>query len=218
MGLRLTGVSTPIVGLSWDYTETEKRHAPLPIVPDQKIKVFISSICGDNGKYDRVRAELKKAIEDTKLADVYLFEGKDASTMSAGDHYTLALEDSDICIFLIDNADGINPGVQVEIDTVKRHNIKALYYFCDETSTDKTALEQSLMGARFAKSRTVHKFDDLSLDGARALINDIIFIYHYYCQGNIILKSEEDTDDFQSVDVAGTEKLRIPTMPSADCF
>lgn len=83
-----------------------------------KIKVFISSICGVE-KYDKVRAELKSTIEATKLADVYTFEGKGASTLPADAHYTWALEDSDICIFLIDNEDGINPGVQAEIDTVK---------------------------------------------------------------------------------------------------
>lgn len=73
--------------------------------------------------------------------------------MPAGVHYTWALQDSDICISLIDNADGINPGVQVEIDTVKKHNIKALYYFCDETQKEKTTLEQSLMGEFLLKVR-----------------------------------------------------------------
>ena len=53
--------------------------------------------------YDKVRAELKKAIERTQLVDVYTFESRGASTLPAGDHYILALEDSDICIFLIDN-------------------------------------------------------------------------------------------------------------------
>ena len=47
--------------------------------------------------------------------------------MPAGSHYVFALEDCDICIFLIDNADGVTPGVQKEINTVKRNNIKALY-------------------------------------------------------------------------------------------
>jgi hypothetical protein len=125
MGVRLTGISTPVGGLSWEYTKSEKRNIPLTVSPGQKIKVFISSICGVE-KYDKVRAELKSAVEATQLADVYTFEGKGASTLSAGAHYTLALEDSDICIFLIDNADGIASGVQAEIDTVKKHNIKAL--------------------------------------------------------------------------------------------
>ena len=123
MGIRLTGISTPFGGAEWEYTDKQKDYAaPIVISPDQRIKVFISSICGDGGKYDRVRAKIKQAIEDTQLADVYLFEAKDASTLPAGDHYVWALEDSDVCIFLIDNSDGITPGVQKEIDTVRKQN------------------------------------------------------------------------------------------------
>lgn len=213
MGIRLTGISTPVGGVSWEYTKAEEHSAPLPLSPGQKIKVFISSICGVE-KYDRVRAELKNAIERTQLVDVYTFESKGASTLPAGDHYILALEDSDICIFLIDNADGIKPGVQAEIDAVKKHNIKALYYFCDETQKEKTALEQSLMGANFAKSKTVHSFSELSQDGAQALIDDIVAVYHYYCIGKIVLNSGEN-DEIQAVDVVGTEKYQLPTIPKS---
>ncbi len=211
MGVRITGISTPVGGITWEYTKAEERTIPLLISPGQKIKVFISSICGVE-KYDKVRIELKKAIESTQLADVYTFEEEGASTLPAGVHYTWALQDSDICIFLIDNADGINPGVQVEIDTVKKHNIKALYYFCDETQKEKTTLEQSLMGAIFAKSKTVHSFDELSQCGFQELIDDIIAVYHYYCTGRIVLKSNE-IDEIQSVEVVGTEKYQLPTIP-----
>lgn len=213
MGVRLTGISTPVGGVSWEYTKGAERSAPLSIFPRQKIKVFISSICGVE-KYDKVRDELKTAIERTQLADVYTFESKEASTLPAGNHYTWALEDSDICIFLIDNTDGIKPGVQAEIDTVKKHNIKALYYFCDETQKEKTALEQSLMGAHFAKSKTVHHFSELSQDGAQALIDDIVAVYHYYCTGKIVLNSGEN-DEIQAVDVVGTEKYQLPTIPKS---
>ena len=213
MGVRLTGISTPVGGVSWEYIKAEEPSTPLPISPGQKIKVFISSICGVE-KYDKVRADLKCAIESTQLADVYTFESKGASTLSAGDHYKFALEDSDICLFLIDNADGIKPGVQVEIDTVKKHNIMALYYFCDETQKEKTALEQSLMGAHFAKSKTVHCFSELSQDGAQALIDDIVVVYHYYCTGRIVLNSSEK-DEIQAVDVVGTEKYQLPTIPKS---
>lgn len=213
MGVRLTGISTPVGGLSWEYTKAEEQTTPLLMSPGQKIKVFISSICGVE-KYDKVRAELKNSIEATQLADVYTFEGQGASTLPAGAHYTLALQDSDICIFLIDNADGIKPGVQAEIDTVKKHNIKALYYFCDETQKEKTALEQSLMGAHFAKSKTVHSFSELSKDGAKALIDDIIAVYHYYCTGRIVLKQNE-ADEVQTVEIAGSEKYQLPTIPKA---
>lgn len=213
MGIRVTGISTPVGGLSWEYTKSEKQNIPLIISPGQKIKVFISSICGVE-KYDKVRSELKSTIEATRLADVYIFEDKGASTLSAGNHYTFALEDSDICIFLIDNADGIKPGVQNEIDIVKKYNIKALYYFCDENQKEKTALEQSLIGAHFAKSKTVHSFSELSKDGAQALIDDIIAIYHYYCTGKIIVKADEH-DEIQAVEITGTEKYQLPTIPKA---
>lgn len=213
MGIRITGISTPVGGVSWEYTEKTGEKELIPTISGQKIKVFISSKCGDNGKYDDVRARLKEAIENTNLADVYSFEDEGASTLSAISHYIWALKDSDVCLFLIDNADGIPPGVQNEIDTVKRDNIKALYYFCDENSTEKTALEQSLMGAHFAKSRTIHKFDDLIQDGARWLIDDIISIYHNFCKGRLIPKQENQEEEFKNIDIAGTEQLPSPTMP-----
>ena len=38
-------------------------NTQINVIPEHKIKVFISSKCGDKGRYDRIRAELKKAIE-----------------------------------------------------------------------------------------------------------------------------------------------------------
>lgn len=211
MGIRLTGISTPFGGASWEYGDDKKQNSHFVLSPGEKVKVFISSICG-KPKYDKVRAELKEAIEATQLATVYLFEGTGASTLPAGAHYTSALEDSDICIFLIDNKDGITPGVQVEIDTVAKYKIKALYYFCDENSKEKTPLEQSLLGAQFSKSKTVHSFDELSKDGAQALIDDIATIYRYYCAGKLILKPVAK-EEVQSLDVVGIEKKQALIIP-----
>ena len=53
MGIRLTGISTPVDGLSWEYTTAEEKLTPLMISSGQKIKVFISSICGVK-KYDKI--------------------------------------------------------------------------------------------------------------------------------------------------------------------
>lgn len=89
-----------------------------------------------------------------------------------------------------------------------------MYYFCDETQKEKTALEQSLMGVHFAKSKTVYSFSELSQDGTHALIDDIIAAYHYYCTGRIILKSD-GTDEIQRVEITGTEKYQLPTIPKA---
>lgn len=179
------------------------------IIPDQKIKVFISSKCGEK-KYDRVRLELKDMIEATQLAEVYLFENKEASTSTAEDHYVWSLEDSDVCVFLIDNNDGIPKGVQKEIDTARRLEIKALYYFCDEKSQEKTPLEQSLIGAKFSKTKTVHSFEDFSKNSAQGIIDDIIFVYHNYCKGRLIRREEDSNQthfrDFDGdVDVGNTD-------------
>ena len=75
---RITGFTTPFFGLSWENTNTEKTLLTKPITPDQKIKVFISSKCGDNGKYDKIRKELTEKIEATNLAVVYMFEQQEA--------------------------------------------------------------------------------------------------------------------------------------------
>lgn len=108
MGIRLTGLSTPVIGAEWEYIDkknTVKETTPsLRIKSNHKIKVFISSQHGDNGKYDCVRSQLKKTIEETGLADVYMFEQEAASTLTVRKHFSWGLEDSDLCIFLIDNA------------------------------------------------------------------------------------------------------------------
>lgn len=189
-----------------------------PMSSNPKIRVFISSKCdkGDETpKYDPIRAELRQAIEKTGLASVYTFEAEKASTLNAGNHYIFALEDSDVCIFLIDNADGISQGVQAEIEVVQKNNIKALYYFCDERQKEKTALEKRLMGARFAKSKTVHAFNDLSKNSAASLIEDIVSIYHYYCKGKLQVVNENSQDETLDVDITAVSEYHESTLPKA---
>ena len=70
------------------------------------------------------------------------------------------------------------------------------------------------MGAHFAKSKTVHSFSELSQDSAKALIDDIVAVYHYYCTGRIVLNSGE-IDEIQAVDVVGSEKYQFPTIPKS---
>ncbi len=176
------------------------------IIPEQKIQIFISSACGDEPekqKYNFVREALKALIESTGFAKAYVFESEGASTTSAGKHYTFALEDCDVCIFLIDNSDGVPPGVQKEIDTAKKHGIKSLFYFCDQSSKAETPLQKSLKGAKYAKSETIHDFKDLIKSGAIDLINDLVMIYKHYCKGRLTWHEESSTE--QSVDISNVE-------------
>ena len=165
---------------------------------NNKIKVFISSKCDDQStgnKYTEVRNNIKTKLERTGLADVYVFEEEGSSTLSAVNHYSFALEDSDVCIFLIDNADGIPQGVQREIDIVQKHSIKALYYFCDENSKEKTDFEKSILTADNAKSKTIHSFSELCNESSQALVNDITRIYHYYCKGKLVVIDETESSE-----------------------
>lgn len=186
------------------------------LYPNQKIKVFISSKCDKAGgisKYNPVRAELKELIESTNLATVYTFENESGSTLSAGSHFTYALEDADICIFLIDNADGIPEGVQSEINTARKKKKMALYYFCDENSNERTELEKSLEGAVYAKSQTVHHFKDLTHKCAQALIDDITLIYHCYCTKRIVECRNDDIDLLEEIDIQTAEKPQEISFP-----
>ena len=184
MGIRLTSFTTPVGGFSWEYTgiKERKKSVPFPVSIDKKLKVFISSKSGTS-KYNKVRLKLKKVIEDTQLATVYLFEEEGASSLSADKSNNLAIQDSDVCIFLIDNADGISQDVQKEIDAVNKHGIKALYLFRDEKQKEKTPIEERMTGASFAHTKRVHRFDDLCKEGFKSLVEDIVTIYHCYCKG-----------------------------------
>ncbi len=42
MGIRLTGISTPVGGVSWEYTKAEEHSAPLPLSPGQKLKYSLA--------------------------------------------------------------------------------------------------------------------------------------------------------------------------------
>lgn len=182
------------------------------VSPKRKLRVFISSKCdktGEQPKYNPIRLMLKNSIENTNLAEVYVFEEESASILSAEAHYTYNLLDSDVCIFLIDNADGIPKGVQNEIDTVKKHQIKSLFYFCDEFSEQKTELEQSLRKASFAKSKRVHKFSDLCKEGITGLLDDIVTIYRNFCKNRIV----EIDDEYRNVDIKVITESREFNFP-----
>lgn len=181
------------------------------IIPEMKIQVFISSACGDEPekqKYNFVREALKTLIESTGFAKTYVFESEGGSITPAGHHYISALEDCDVCIFLIDNRDGISPGTQKEIDVATKHGIKSMFYFCDQFSKDETPLQKSLKGVTYAKSVTVHDFKDLIKSCAIDLMNDLVLIYKHYCKGR--LGWRDDGTDEQSGDIENM-KLSIHT-------
>lgn len=213
MPIKINGINTPFGGISWDNIEDKKRLNSLQIPPVSKIKVYISSIHGVK-KYKKARKELKKSIEATQLADVYICEERKGFIFSKKVDYKFSLEESDICIFLIDNVDGVTPDVQAEIDIVKKNNIKAIYYFCDEKRKEKTELELSLISSKSSSSITIHSFDELGHDGARVLLENIIMSFHFYCKG-IMIEKNNDMDEIGESGVVGSERYQLPTIPKS---
>ena len=124
---RITGISTLWGGLSWEYCDSSKESKGKEITLDSnsKIFVFISSKCQPE-KYKNIRAVLKQQLEDTGIFSVYIFEEAGASSTSPQNKYLTQLIRSDVCIFLIDNKDGITEGVQQEIDVALKHEKKCL--------------------------------------------------------------------------------------------
>lgn len=178
------------------------------IISKTKIQVFISSACGDEPekqKYNYVREALKLLIESTGFAEVYTFETQGASTISAHRHYITTLQDSDVCIFLIDNRDGVSDGVQKEIDEAKKYNKRSLFYFCDQFSKEETPLQKSLKGAKYAKSKPINDFKDFIKNGATDLIEDLILIYKQYCKGRLVWydeQAEKQTIDIENIELS----------------
>lgn len=148
------------------------------------IKVFISSGCGEGKeRYNKVRADLKARIEETKMATVFLFEdSRYASTLSASQFYLREIDDSDLCIFLIDNADGVFDGVAPEIQRARALEKKSIYIFCTQDSKELTWAQKQLEGPKGEKYYEVSSFDLIPEIGYESLINDIVRIYHYYCE------------------------------------
>lgn len=155
------------------------------IEANYKIKVFVSSRCGDE-KYDHVRSELKKLIEETGFAKVYLFEDGTASTQASEANYLYALDDSDVCIFLIDNADGITSNVMKEIQRAKSHPKKSLYLFNKENQEEPTQIQKELTGRRGEQYYEAETFNEFISKGYESLLNDICDIYSNYCKNRLV--------------------------------
>lgn len=175
---------------------------------DEKVRVFISSRCGEE-KYDNIRMNLKTLIEKTGFAKVYLFEGiEQATTLSAEQDYLYGIDDCDVCIFLIDNADGVPEGVLKEYQRAKAHPKKSIYVFCNENNIEPTQIQKELSNAKSAKYYTTESFEKFVKVGYDSLINDIGKVYISYCKGRLIdPEFSISTKNIEEIDFVISESL-----------
>lgn len=187
--------------------------------PKNKIKIFISSNIDHSDKepkYNQLRKKLYNLLEDSGYFTVYAFEETNASTDNTYNHYLSAIDDSDVVIFLIDSKDGPGEGTQEEINFVREHNKKGLYYFCDEYSKTPTKLEEDLRGKVGSKYKVVNKFDDLLLYSAKGIMEDIFRVYHDYCNGRYI--SSGDGADIKNINNESEEDIAANTEINKNYF
>ncbi len=187
------------------------------IKTDEKVRIFISSICG-NEKYDSVRKELKRLIEGTGIAKVYLFEDRRrASTLASEQDYLYGVDDSNVCIFLIDNADGVPEGVLREYQRAKAHSKKSIYIFCNENEKEPTHIQKEITGPKGAKYYIIDSFKKFITSGYDSFVNDIAEIYISYCKGRLVdPEFATPKGTFSEVDAGASESLEKQLFKNMD--
>ena len=126
---------------------------------EHKLRVFISSKCG--GKYTVARKALKTLLEVTGLVEAYVFETEPGSSEDTVSAYLEYVDNSNLCIFLVDNADGVRPAVLSEEKRAKDKSLRRLYIFCDENQKEPTSMQEEIKTSFSQKYMVVHEFSDI---------------------------------------------------------
>lgn len=162
---------------------------------ERKITIFISSQI--NERYTIVRKALKTLLLETGIvAHVYAFETEGACSQDVKSAYLKEVSQSDLCVFLIDNADGVSDAVFAEHERAKSVGIRRLYFFCDEKERKPTQLQNELMTTGETKYYDkIHEFSDFPKEVYKSVLQDIIDLYrgHRVAISDIDKKSKLDT-------------------------
>ena len=142
---------------------------------EHKLRVFISSKCG--GKYTVARKALKALLEATGLIAAYVFETEPASSEDTKSAYLENVDESHLCIFLVDNADGVPVAVLSEEKRAKDKGLRLLYLFCDETNKESTPMQKEIRNSLSCKYYVVHDFSDIVEKAYDSVMQDLIAIY-----------------------------------------
>lgn len=164
---------------------------------DYKLKVFISSRCG--GKYTIARKSLKKLLEVTGLAKAFVYETEPASSSNTEDSYLEHIDDSHLCVFLVDNEDGVSPAVIKEEKRAKEKNLRLIYLFCDENRKEATPMQEEIRVSFSQKYSVVHEFSDIVSEAYNSVMQDIIAVYKKKKELFSTAKREVESVDGKSI-------------------
>ena len=132
-----------------------------------------------------MRKELAALLDGIAIFDAYLWEREGASTLRAAENYIGELNDSDICVFVIDNKEGVTPGVQKEIDQVFNTKKRALFYFVTEFSQEETELQKQLKGPGGCTYREVSAMADVPACVVEDFQYEILRLFRRWCNYDV---------------------------------
>lgn len=165
---------------------------------EYKVKVFISSKCG--GRYTLVRKALKSLLSETNIVQVFIFEELGPSSQHVIDSYITKLDDSDLCVFLIDNKDDVSEAVLKEQKRARELKKRALYIFCDEYKKEPTQLQLEIRDSFREKYDVVHEFSDFIEKVYTGIMRDVVDIYRNYCRKQFIdFTNNEDIKEINAI-------------------
>lgn len=160
---------------------------------EHKLRVFISSKCG--GKYTIARKSLQKLLEVTGLVETYVFETDPASSEDTQSAYLEYVDGSNLCVFLVDNEDGVPPAVLSEEKRAKDMHLRLLYLFCDEGKKEPTPMQEAIKASLSQKYLVVHEFSDIVTKAYDSVMQDVIAVYKRKDEPFSVEKSETESSD-----------------------
>lgn len=172
-----------------------------------KLRVFISSKCG--GKYSIARKALKTLLEATGLIEVYAFETEPASSEDTKSAYLENIDESNLCIFLVDNYDGVPAAVLSEEKRAKDKGLRLIYIFCDEAKKEPTPMQQEIRDNLTQKYDRVHEFSDIVDKAYISVLQDLIAIYRRKNEQFADIDNENQPSTTQNASTPLTQRVNL---------
>lgn len=157
----------------------------VPII-EEKIKVFVSSAMGEESdsskdedfKWLDFRELVKRELKSCPYIHAFTIEDR-ASTMKSNDFMVANVDSSDIVVLLIKNE--FRKGTEIEYTRCRETNKPLLvFFFGDENAKDGvSSLRKDLEKSDYCTYRKMRDFINAEKIIANAVIQDVIFYYHY---------------------------------------
>lgn len=169
---------------------------------EEKLKVFISSAMGDEVHTDSeetfkwldFRETVQNELNKCPYIQAFTIENR-TSTMRSSDFMVANVDSSDIVVLLIKNE--FREGTEVEYTRCRETNKPMLvFFFGDDTAKDEViSLRKDLEKRDYCTYRKMNDFTNAEKIITNAVIQDVIFYYHY---------NHHYTPFLQPIDIDGT--------------